>query len=100
MRYFKGMVAKELKYTIDFVRETSPDAWWYDGMRITFRSPTSPVLLAAMHADPDITIEQLAEKAGIALSAVKKQLRNMASKGYIARNAADGSWNVFAATAL
>lgn len=100
MRYFKGMVAEELKYAIDFVRETSPDAWWYDGMKIAFRSPSSPVLLAAMHADPDITIGHLAEKAGIAPSAVKKQLRNMTVKGYIARNATDGSWNVFAVTAL
>lgn len=39
-------------------------------------------------------------EVGASPSDVKKQLRNMTDKGYIARNAADGSWNVFAVTAL
>lgn len=100
LRYFKAVVAEELKYNIGFVTEQSPQVWWYDGQRIVFRSATSPVLLAAMQAEPDITIERLAERAGIVTAAVKKQLRQMTDKGYIQRREPNGEWQVFATASV
>ena len=96
LRYFKKLVATEMQYNIGFATEQSPNVWWYDGQRISFRSATSNILLTAMQQEPYITIEQLSEKAGIVTAAVKKQLQQMTHKGYIQRRDKDGGWQVFA----
>lgn len=100
LKYFKALVAQELQYNIGFAQEQSPNVWWYDGQRIAFRSPSSALLLAAMQHQPDLTIGQLAAETGIASSAVKKQLRQMQTKGYIQRNGQDGDWRVFIASSV
>ena len=90
----------ELKYDIDFVTETSPNVWWYDGQKIVFRSSSTPMLLQAMQSDSDITIEGLALHAGISVGAVNKQLRQLLKKGYIQRSETDGSWRIFASSSI
>lgn len=99
-RYFQKLVATELKYDIDFVTEQSPNVWWYDGQRIIFRSKSTPVILKAIQSNPNVTIESLSQQAGIATSAVKKQLRQMQEKGYIERRGEDGAWYVFASPSI
>lgn len=99
-KYFSALVADELKYDIGFAEEQSPNVWWYDGQRIAFRSKSTAVLLKAMQANPDITIEGLSQEAGIVTAAVKKQLQQMINKGYIQRQEKDGSWYVFAASSI
>lgn len=100
LKYFKGLIASELKYNIDFARETSPNVWWYDGQRIVFRSPSTNKLLHAIQMNPDITVEALSKKAGIVTAAVKKQLHQMQSKGYIQRREKDGSWHILATASI
>ncbi len=100
LKYFTNLVAAELEYYIGFAEEQSADVWWYDGERISFRSPSSCILLAAMWEEPDITIEMLAQKAGINTAAVKKQLRQMIKRGYIQRREKDGSWHVLASSSI
>lgn len=100
LKYFKALVTEELQYNIDFAVEQSENVWWYDGQRITFRSPSSNIMLSAMQRQPDITIEQLSEEAGIVMAAVKKQLRQMIGKGYIQRREKDGDWQVFATSSI
>ncbi len=99
LKYFKKLVCEELKYNIDFVKEQSPNVWWYDGQKLTFRSPSTAKMLEAMQTNPGITIEQLAEKGGIVTAAVKKQIRQMIEKGYIQRDN-DGSWHIFATASV
>lgn len=99
-KYFTSLVAEEINYDIDFAEETSPDVWWYDGQRIAFRSKSTAVLLKAMQTNPNITIEGLSQAAGIVTAAVKKQLQQMIKKGYIQRQAKDGSWYVFACSSI
>ena len=96
LRYFTKLVETELNYNIEFVSETSANVWWYDGKKIVFRSASSSRILNALNENPDITIDRLAEVAGIVPRAVKKQLQNMIKNGYIHRSEADGSWHVFA----
>lgn len=100
LKYFSKIVSNEIKYSIDFIKEQSPDVWWYDGRKITFRSPSTNKMLQLMLDNPDITIEELANKGGIVTSAVKKQLRSMTEKGYIQRSSTDGSWYVFATQSI
>lgn len=71
LRYFKALVAMELKYNIDFAKEQSPNVWWYDGQRIVFRSPSTSKMLNAMRLNPDITIEALSKEVGIVTAAIK-----------------------------
>ncbi len=99
-RYFQKLVATEIQYDIDFATEQSPNVWWYDGKKIVFRSKSTPVILKTLKEEPDITIEALSKEAGIATSAVKKQLRQMSDKGYIERRSEDGSWYVFASPSV
>lgn len=100
LRYFKKLVATELQYNINFVEEKSPNVWWYDGQKLTFRSPSSAIMLHAMTQNPDITIEQLSSEGGIVTAAVKKQLRQWTDKGYIQRRDKDGSWYIFASPSI
>ena len=99
LKYFKALVATELKYNIEFATEQSPNVWWYDGARIVFRSDSTSKLLTAMKMDSEITIEQLSTEAGINTAAVKKQLRLMVKKGYIQRRES-GAWHVFATASV
>ena len=62
-RYFQKLVATELEYDIDFVKEQSPNVWWYDGQKITFRSKSTPVILKALKDNPDVTIDSLSQLA-------------------------------------
>jgi len=100
LRFFKTIVAEELKYNISFLSETSEKAWWYDGQKIVFRSDSTPLLLIEMKENPDITIEGLAHKASISVAAVNKQLRQLTKRGYIQRSEKDGSWHVFASQSI
>jgi Fic family protein len=100
LRFFKSIVADEIKYNIDFISETSDNVWWYDGKKIVFRSSSSPLILKAINSNPDIKIDDIAEQAGIVSRAVKKQLRQMMMKGYVQRSEKDGSWQVFASQSL
>ena len=100
LKYFKGIVAEELKDNIDFVSESSPNVWWYDGQKIVFRSESTSKLLKAMRGNPDITINGLATAADISVAAVNKQLRQLINKGYIQREETKGSWRIFASSSI
>lgn len=100
LRFFKSIVAEEVKFNIDFISETSEKVWWYDGRKIVFRSPSSPLILKAISDNPEITIDDIAKYAGIVPRAVKNQLRLMSRNGYIQRSEKDGSLYVFASTSV
>lgn len=95
LRYIKNTVAEDLKYAIDFLCETSPDVWWYDGQRVAFRSPASGKILRTIQQYPDCTVSMLVQRAGITKASVNQQLNRMASRGYIQRSVTHGSWYVF-----
>ena len=94
LKYFTKTVMDEMRYNIEFVKEQSPEVWWYDGERIGFRSPTTSKMLHAMRYNPEITIEALSREVNINTSAVKKQLATMTKRGYIQRREKGGEWHV------
>lgn len=100
LNYFKHLVATEIKYNIDFATETSPDVWWYDGKKIVFRSPSTAAILKAISENPEITVDEIAVRAGIVPRAVKKQLSGMVEKGFIQRSGTDKNWYVFASQSI
>lgn len=92
--YFTKLFIDEVSYDIQFLTQRGDDVWWFDGERVKFRSSTTSVILNRMYEEPNCTIPQLAEAAGISLNAVNKQLRLLTDKGYIARTEKDNSWRL------
>lgn len=90
--YFRKVVAEEITYNTMFVKEHSPDIWWYDGEKASFRSPNSITILEALLDNPSITYQALKDKIGINMSAIQKQLKHMTEKGYIMR--INNEWHV------
>lgn len=91
---FTNLFIDEVSYDIQFLTERGDNVWWFDGERVKFRSATTSVILNRMYEQPNSTIPQLAEAAGISLTAVNKQLRLLTEKGYIARTEKDNSWRL------
>lgn len=94
LTYFTNLFIDEVSYDIHFLIERGDNVWWFDGERVKFRSATTSVILNRMYEQPNSTIPQLAEAAGISLTAVNKQLRLLTEKGYIARTEKDNSWRL------
>ena len=94
LTYFTNLFIDEVTYDIHFLTERGDNVWWFDGERVKFRSATTSVILNRMYEQPNSTIPQLAEAAGISLTAVNKQLRLLTEKGYITRTEKDNSWRL------
>ena len=94
LTYFTNLFIDEVSYNIHFLTERGDNVWWFDGDRVKFRSATTSVILNRMYEQPNCTIPQLAEAAGISLTAVNKQLRLLIEKGYITRTEKDNSWRL------
>ena len=95
VNWFKKIVTAEVQNDVDFLQTKDPNIWWYDGQRISFRSPNSGRILNLLMSEPGITIAALAKKIGINTSAIQKHLKSMTEKGYIARRDKDREWDVF-----
>jgi predicted HTH transcriptional regulator len=85
----------ELRYNIEFVKEQSPEVWWYDGERIQFRTPNYTKILNAMLTQPTLTLADMREVTGISIAAIQKLLDQLTTKKYVERADKDGSWRVF-----
>lgn len=94
LNYFTKLFIDEVTYNIQFLTEMGDNVWWFDGERVKFRSASTSVILNRMYEQPNSTIPQLAEVAGISLTAVNKQLRLLTEKGYIARTEKDNAWRL------
>ena len=94
LTYFTNLFIDEVLYDIHFLTERGDNVWWFDGEHVKFRSATTSVILNRMYEQPNSTIPQLAEAAGISLTAVNKQLRLLTEKGYITRTEKDKSWRL------
>ena len=94
LTYFTNLFIDEVSYDIQFLTERGDNVWWFDGERVKFRSATTSIILNRMYEQPNSTIPQLGEAAGISLTAVNKQLRLLTDKGYIARTEKDNSWRL------
>ena len=94
LTYYTHLFIDEVSYDIQFLTQRGDNVWWFDGERIKFRSPTTSLILNRMYSEPNCTIPQLAETAGISLTAVNKQLKLLTDKGYIARTEKDNSWRL------
>ena len=94
LTYFTNLFIDEVTYDIHFLTERGDNVWWFDGERVKFRSATTSIILNRMYEQPNSTIPQLAEAAGISLTAVNKQLRLLTEKGYITRTEKDNSWRL------
>ena len=95
LKYFNELVATEVYNDVLFISEKNENVWWYDGERISFRSPNYTKILNAMRTQPTLTLNDMKEETGISVSAIQKLLDKLLSKKYVERGEKDGSWRVF-----
>ena len=94
VRYMTGMMAEEINNDVLFVSEHNDNTWWYDGQKITFRTPNYTKIIRMMQSIPAVTYAQLQEGTGINMSAVQKIVKSLQTKGYVERHDNNGDWQV------
>lgn len=91
--YMEKTAALDIETNIMFLKDKAENIWWYNGEKVTFRSPNTPKLLRILMVEPGSTINELTERLGINRSAVQKQLDLLEKKGYILRSTiANSKW--------
>ena len=95
LKYFNELVTTEVYNDVLFLSEQDDNVWWYDGERISFRTPNYGKVLNAMRTQPTLTIAGMQEETGINRSAIQKLLDHLIAKKYVERGEKDGSWRVF-----
>ncbi len=94
VKFFTAVMAEEIRNDALFVSEHDEDVWWFDGQRITFRTPNYSTILNAMRMMPSVTLLQMKEMTGINMSAIQKLVGQLVAKGYVEKKVTDGSWHV------
>lgn len=95
LKYFNKLVAAEVYNDVLFVSEKNENVWWYDGERISFRTPSYSKILNAMRTQPTLSLEDMKEVTGISITAIQKLLDKLISQKYVERGKKPGSWRVF-----
>lgn len=95
LKYFQGLVAREVYADVRFLTESDERLWWYDGEQVSFRSENYPIILRLMMSEPVLTLEQMQQRIGINMSAIKKLISQLVSKHYVERGVQEGQWRVF-----
>jgi Fic family protein len=95
MKYFNSLVANEIYNDVLFISEKNENIWWYDGERISFRTPNYTKILNAMRTQPSLTLADMKEETGISLTAVQKLVNRLIAEGYVERSERDSGWRVF-----
>ena len=91
--YFCKLFVEEVTFCIRFLTERGDKVWWFDGLRINFRSDSTSRILNLMSTNPGITIVALSQQVGISIAAVNKQIKQLTDKGYIERST-NGGWRL------
>ena len=97
LKYFNELVATEVYGDVLFVSERDENVWWYDGERISFRTPNYSKILYAMQTQPSLTLQDMRELTGISITAIQKLLDQLQEKKYVERGDKEGSWRVYMA---
>ena len=93
-KYMVELITHEVENDILFVTEKDENVWWYDGERISFRTPTSGKILRELQIEPKATLSYLQNEIGINRSALQKMLQSLQKNGYIEKDDS-GFWRVF-----
>ena len=95
LKYFNELIATEVYNDVLFLKEKNDNVWWYDGERISFRTPNYTKILNAMQTQPTLTLADMREITGISIAAIQKLLDQLIQKKYVERGEKEGSWRVF-----
>lgn len=95
LKYFERLAADEITQNIAFLHEHDENVWWFDGEKVSFRSPNTLTILRTLMDEPNTTLAELCQIVGINRSAIQKQLKVLQNKGYIVRSGGDeDKWHV------
>ena len=101
LKYFEHLAADEIEQSIAFLCEHDANVWWFDGEKVSFRSPNTITILNTLIDEPNTTIAELCRIVGVNRSAIQKQLDQLQKKGYILRsNGNVDKWHVVIASSI
>jgi len=101
LKYFERLAADEIEQSIAFLCEHDANVWWFDGEKVSFRSPNTITILNTLIDEPNTTIAELCKLVGVNRSAIQKQLGQLQKKGYILRsNGNADKWHVVIASSI
>lgn len=101
LKYFERLAADEIEQSIAFLCEHDANVWWFDGEKVSFRSPNTITILNTLIDEPNTTIAELCKIVGVNRSAIQKQLDQLQKKGYILRsNGNVDKWHVVIASSI
>ena len=101
LKYFERLAADEIEQSIAFLCEHDANVWWFDGEKVSFRSPNTITILNTLIDEPNTTIAELCKIVGVNRSAIQKQLDQLQKKGYILRsNGNVCKWHVVIASSI
>ena len=101
LKYFENLAADEIEQSIAFLCEHDANVWWFDGEKVSFRSPNTITILNTLIDEPNTTIAELCKIVGVNRSAIQKQLDQLQKKGYILRsNGNVDKWHVVIASSI
>lgn len=101
LKYFERLAADEIEQSIAFLCEHDANVWWFDGEKVSFRSPNTITILNTLIDEPNTTIAELCKIVGVNRSAIQKQLDQLQKKGYILRSNCNGDkWHVVIASSI
>lgn len=101
LKYFERLAADEIEQSIAFLCEHDANVWWFDGEKVSFRSPNTITILNTLIDEPNTTIAELCKIVGVNRSAIQKQLDQLQKKGYILRsNGNADKWHVVIASSI
>ena len=101
LKYFENLAADEIEQSIAFLCEHDANVWWFDGEKVSFRSPNTITILNTLIDEPNTTIAELCKIVGVNRSAIQKQLDQLQKKGYILRsNGSVDKWHVVIASSI
>lgn len=90
LKYFNDLIATEVYNDVLFLTEKNYNVWWYDGERISFRTPNYTKILNAMQTQPTLTLADMRKITGISIAAIQKLLDQLIQKKYVERGEKEG----------
>ena len=81
--YMENALVSDISDLIEFLSGDKELKWWFEGEIVEFSTTTPSRILKILEADPFASLSAITQQLNINRSAIQKQIKNLAAKGYI-----------------
>ena len=83
--YLEKALIADISELLDFLSGDKELKWWFEGKIVEFSTTTPSRILKILKKDSTTSLSAIAEQLNMNRSAIQKQIKNLAEKGYIIR---------------